>query len=99
MPKEEAVTAQAALLRVLIAGEADGPEIVRKIRDWTEGQVDLDEATFMSTVLALEGLGLIERHDGLADQRTGGPHVTFALTPTGHASAVEILAASLTRKA
>ena len=99
MSKDEPVTPQAALLRVLITGETDGPEIIRKIRDWTGGAIDLDEPTFASTVLALVDSGLVERHQGTPDKRSGEVHMTFALTPAGHASAVEILAASLTRNA
>ncbi|MBN2574880.1 MAG: hypothetical protein JXP73_09975 [Deltaproteobacteria bacterium] len=98
MRPEEIVTPQAALLRVLFGGETDAPEIVRKIRDWTEGQVDLDEPAFAATVLALQDAGLVERHQGAPDKRTGEVPVTYALTQAGHASAVEILADSLTRK-
>jgi DNA-binding PadR family transcriptional regulator len=99
MNQAESVTPQAALLRVLITGESDGPEIMRKIKDWTEGHIDLDEPAFTATVSELEGSGLVERRRGTLDKRTGEAHVTFALTTAGHASAVEILAASLTRNA
>ena len=98
MSHAQSVTPQAALLRVLISGASDAQEIMRKIKDWTEGRIDLDEPTFATTVLALEGSGLVERHQGATDKRTGQPHVTFSLTSAGHASAVEVLAASLTRK-
>ncbi len=99
MSQAQTVTPQAALLRVLIAGESDGPELMRKIKDWTEGHIDLDEPAFTQTVCELEGSGLIERRRRAPDKRTGEAHETFALTTAGHASAVEILAASLTRKA
>jgi DNA-binding PadR family transcriptional regulator len=92
------VTPQAALLRVLINGESDGTDLVRKIRDWTEGQVELDEPGLEAAVRELESSGLIERRQGAPDKRTGQVHVTFALTPAGQASAREILAESLTRK-
>jgi DNA-binding PadR family transcriptional regulator len=98
MSHAESVTPQAALLRVLISGEGNGSEIMRKIKDWTEGRIDLDEPAFAAVVLELEGSGLVERRQGALDKRTGQPHVTFALTTAGHASAVEILATSLTRK-
>jgi DNA-binding PadR family transcriptional regulator len=98
MPKEEAVTAQAALLRVLFTGKASGPEIMRKIRDWNAGHVAIDEPTFATTVLALEAAGLVERVETAAGQRGDDGHPTFALTPAGQTSAVELLAASLTRK-
>ena len=99
MSQPEPVTPQSALLRVLISGESDGPEIVRRIRDWTEGRIDLDESAFSEAVLALEGAGLVERHPGAPDKRTGEPQVTYALTPAGRSSGLEVLADSLTRKA
>ncbi len=98
MNRLASVTPQSALLRVLIRGETEAPEIVRKIRDWTEGGIDLDEAAFTETVTALESSGLVERHQGPVDKRTGAPQVTYTLTPAGRASAVDILADSLTRK-
>lgn len=98
MSPSEPGTPQAALLRVLIAGETEAPELIRRIRDWTEGRIALDELTFASTVAAAESAGLVERHQGVPDRRTGTSHVTWALTPAGRTSAVEILAESLTRK-
>ena len=98
MSHDETVTPKAALLRVLFGGETDGPELMRKIKDWTEGRIDLDEPAFTATVLALQDAGLVERHQGAPDKRTGEAQVTYALPQAGHASAVEILADSLTRK-
>jgi DNA-binding PadR family transcriptional regulator len=92
------VTPEAALLRVLIAGESEAPEIIRKIRDWTDGQIDLDERQLIAAIRDLETTGLVERHAGATDKRTGQPRLMYALTPSGHSSAVQILAASLTRK-
>jgi len=92
------ITPQAALLRVLITGESDGAEIMRRIRDWTDGQMQLDEIGLADTIASLERSGLVERRSGAPDKRTGQARPTFALTAAGHASAVEILAASLTRK-
>ncbi len=90
-------TPQAALLRVLINGESDGPDIVRKVRDWTEGQIDLDEQVLATVIADLESTGLVERRTA-PDKRTGQPRTVFALTAAGKASALEVLAASLTRK-
>jgi DNA-binding PadR family transcriptional regulator len=98
MSHAASVTPQAALLRVLINGEADPAELMRKIRDWTDGGIDLDEPGLEATVRALEDSGLVERRHGPPDKRTGQAHVSFALTPAGQASAREILAESLTRK-
>ena len=98
MSQGSSITPQAALLRVLISGESDGPELMRKVRDWTGGKIDLDEQAFLTAIHDLEIAGLVECHAGAADKRTGLPRQTHALTPAGHASAMEILAASLTRK-
>jgi DNA-binding MarR family transcriptional regulator len=98
MPSRASALPQAALLRVLLPGEAEAPELMRKIRDWTQGRLELDAAAFAQTVDAAERAGLIERHEGPADKRTGAPHVTWSLTAAGRASAVEILADSLIRK-
>jgi len=98
MSQEPSITPQTALLRVLITGECDGPEVIRKVRDWTEGKIELDERSLAETLASLESAGLIERRCGSIDKRTGLARNTFALTAAGHTSAVEILAASLTRK-
>ena len=98
MSHEAPVTPQAALLRVLINGESEGADLVRKIRDWTQGQIELDEPGLEAAARELESAGLIERRQGPPDKRTGHGHVTFALTPAGQASAREILAESLTRR-
>jgi DNA-binding PadR family transcriptional regulator len=98
MSQGSSITPQAALLRVLIAGESDEPEIMRKVRDWTGGTVELDEQSFLAAIHELETTGLVECHTGAADKRTGQPRQTYTLTSAGHTSAMEILAASLTRK-
>jgi len=92
------VTPQAALLRVLITGESDGPEAIRKVRDWTDGQIQLDEESFATTMSELENSGLVERRTSSVDKRTGQPRTTYALTAAGKTSALGVLAASLTRK-
>jgi DNA-binding PadR family transcriptional regulator len=98
MTQEPPVTPQAALLRVLITGESEGPEIIRKVRDWTDGQIQLDEQAFADAMADLESTGLVERRAAPGDKRAGQVRTTFALTTTGKSSALEILAASLTRK-
>jgi DNA-binding PadR family transcriptional regulator len=98
MSQGPAVTPQAALLRVLISGEMDGPELIRKVVDWTGGQIALDAVTFAAAIRDLEGQSLVESHAGATEKRSGLPRQTFALTAAGHKAAMEILAASLTRK-
>lgn len=98
MSQGPSVTPQAALLRVLIAGEYDGAELIRKVQDWTSGEIILDEQSLAAAIDDLQSQGLIERHAGAMERRTGQPRQMFALTPSGHKAAMEILAASLTRK-
>jgi DNA-binding PadR family transcriptional regulator len=98
MTQEPPITPQAALLRVLINGESEGSEIIRKVHDWTNGQIQLDEQAFADAMADLERTGLVEKHAAPSDKRAGQMRTTFALTATGKSSALEILAASLTRK-
>jgi DNA-binding PadR family transcriptional regulator len=98
MSQGSSITPHAALLRVLIPGESEGPELIRKVRDWTEGKIELDDPVFVAVIQELETSGLVEHHLGAADKRTGEPHLTYALTPAGKVSAMAILAASLTRR-
>lgn len=93
------VTPQAALLRVLVSGESDGPDLIRKVREWTDGRIELDDVTFASTMSELEKAGMVERRSGALDKRTAQPRTLFALTAVGRTSALNVLAASLTRKA
>jgi len=97
MRQGSSITPQAALLRVLISGESDGPELMRKVRDWTAGEIDLDEVGFAAAIQELEMSGLVEHHAGAADKRSGEARMNYVLTPAGKTSAMAILAASLTR--
>ncbi len=98
MTEGPVVTPQAALLRVMVSGESDGPELIRRVREWTDGAIQLDDEAFASMMRALEDGGLVERHSGIVDKRAAQPRTLFALTATGRKSALEVLAASLTRK-
>ncbi len=97
MGQQPSVTAETALLRVLINGECDGAELIRKVRDWTDGAIDLDEAGFQAAIADLQKKALVESKAGSTDKRSGQERQTWALTPDGQAAAMEILAASLTR--
>ncbi len=99
MSLEPVVTPEAALLRVLVSGESDGPDLIRKVRDWTDGKIQLDDEAFAGAITGLENGGLVERHSGSIDKRSAQPRTLFALTTAGRKSALEVLAASLTRKA
>jgi DNA-binding PadR family transcriptional regulator len=92
------VTPEAALLRVLVSGESDGPDLIRRVREWTDGTIRLDDAAFAAAITGLENGGLVERRTGSVDKRTAQPRTLFTLTTAGRKSALEVLAASLTRK-
>lgn len=96
--RELLVTPQAALLRVLISGESDGAQIIHKVREWTDGQIRLDDGTLATAISELERRGLVEHRSGPVDKRSGQPRTTFVLTAAGKTSALQVLAASLTRK-
>jgi DNA-binding PadR family transcriptional regulator len=96
MGQTPSITAETALLRVLINGECDGAELIRKVRDWTDGAIDLDEAGFQAAMSDLRNKALVESQAGATDKRSGQPRQTYLLTPDGQAAAMEILAASLT---
>lgn len=99
MGREPSITAETALLRVLINGQCESSEIIRKVRDWTEGAVDLDQAAFETAIADLQNKALVEeKTDVSTDKRGGQSRHTYVLTPDGQAAAMEILAASLTRK-
>jgi DNA-binding PadR family transcriptional regulator len=97
MGQHPSITAETALLRVLINGECDGAELIRKVHDWTDGAIQLDEAAFQAAIDDLQNKALVEPRTGAPDKRSGQPRRTYVLTPDGQAAAMEILAASLTR--
>jgi DNA-binding PadR family transcriptional regulator len=97
MGQNPSITAETALLRVLINGECDGAELMRKVRDWTDGTIDLDEAGFLAAIEDLQKKALVESQAGATDKRSGQLRQAYVLTPDGQAAAMEILAASLTR--
>ena len=97
MGQNPSITAETALLRVLINGECGGAELIRKVRDWTDGAIDLDEAGFQAAICDLREKALVESPPGATNKRSGHLRQTYVLTPDGQAAAMEILAASLTR--
>jgi DNA-binding PadR family transcriptional regulator len=97
MGQNPSITAETALLRVLINGECDGAELIRKVRDWTDGAIDLDEAGFLAAIDDLQKKALVESPPGVTDKHSGQLRQSYVLTPDGQSAAMEILAASLTR--
>jgi DNA-binding PadR family transcriptional regulator len=91
------ITAEAALLRVLINGEAIGLELTTRVREWTNGKLMLDDQSFYAAVRTLEEQGLVTSFmSEPAGQRGGQPRRYYKLTAAGQRAALEVLTASLT---
>jgi len=93
------ITPEAALLRVLIMGESYGLELTRRVREWTNGKLMLDDQVFYQAMHTLEERGLVETQMSEPDgQRGGQPRRYYKLTAAGQRAALEVLTASLTGK-
>ncbi len=91
------VSPESALLRVLITGEGYGLELTRRVREWTNGKLVLDDQRFYQAVQVLEEQGLVESHmSEPVGQRGGQPRRYYKLTAAGQRAALEVLTASLT---
>ena len=93
------VTPEAALLRVLITGEAIGLDLATRVREWTNGKLMLDDETFYQAMQVLEEQALVESYmSEPTGQRGGQPRRYYKLTAAGQRAALEVLTASLTGK-
>ena len=91
------ITPEAALLRVLIMGESYGLELTRRVREWTNGKMMLDDQVFYQAMRVLEDQSLVESEMSEPDgQRGGQPRRYYKLTAAGQRAALEVLTASLT---
>jgi len=91
------ITPEAALLRVLIMGETYGLELTRRVREWTNGKMMLDDQVFYQAMRVLEDQSLVESEMSEPDgQRGGQPRRYYKLTAAGQRAALEVLTASLT---
>ena len=91
------ITPEAALLRVLIMGETYGLELTRRVREWTNGKMMLDDQVFYQAMRVLEDQSLVESEMSEPDgQRGGHPRRYYKLTAAGQRAALEVLTASLT---
>jgi DNA-binding PadR family transcriptional regulator len=91
------ITPEAALLRVLITGEGYGLELARRVREWTNGRLMLDDQTFYQAMQVLEEQALVESYmSEPTGQRGGQPRRYYKLTAAGQRAALEVLTASLT---
>jgi PadR family transcriptional regulator, regulatory protein PadR len=93
----EPITPEAALLRVLITGEAYGLDLTRRVREWTNGKIMLNDDSFYQAIRKLEAQGLVDSYmSEPTGQRGGQPRRYYKLTAAGQRAALEILTASLT---
>lgn len=91
------VTAEQALLRVLIMGEGIGLELTARVREWTNGKLMLDDESFYAAMRTLEEQALVtSTMSEPAGQRGGQPRRYYKLTAAGQRAALEVLTASLT---
>jgi len=91
------ITPEAALLRVLIQGETYGLELTRRVREWTNGKLMLEDQVFYQAMQVLEEQGLVETYmSEPSGQRGGQPRRYYKLTAAGQRAALEVLTASLT---
>lgn len=85
------------MLRVLITGEGFGLELARRVREWTNGKLMLDDDSFYQAIRALEERALVESYmSEPTGQRGGQPRRYYKLTAAGQRAALEVLTASLT---
>ena len=74
-----------------------GAENTRRVQEWTNGAVMLDDESFYKTIRGLEEQGLVDSHmSEPMGQRGGQPRRYYKLTADGQRAALEILTASLT---
>ena len=91
------ISPEAALLRVLIQGESYGLELTRRVREWTNGKLMLDDQVFYQAMRVLEEQALVESWmSEPVGQRGGQPRRYYKLTAAGQRAALEVLTASLT---
>jgi PadR family transcriptional regulator, regulatory protein PadR len=91
------ITPEAALLRVLITGEGYGLELTRRVKEWTNGKLMLEDEAFYQAIHALQEKGLVESYmSEPVGQRGGQPRRYYKLTVAGQRAALEVLTASLT---
>jgi DNA-binding PadR family transcriptional regulator len=94
-----ALTPEAALLRVLITGEGYGLELMRRVSEWTDGKLMLEDQTFYAAIRALEAHSLVESYmSEPIGQRGGQPRRYYKLTAAGQRAALQVLTATLTGK-
>ena len=81
---ESPLTAKAAILQVLMDGEAFGLEIAERVRERTEGKIELGPGSLYPALKGLERSGLLESWNGPPlEQRGGRPRRYYKLTADG----------------
>ena len=83
------VTAQGALLQVLIDGEGYGLELIERVAARTKGKVALGQGSVYPALRGLEADGLVKsREADPTPERGGRPRVYYKLTAAGQREAI-----------
>lgn len=78
-------------------GEGYGLELARRVREWTNGRIMLDDQVFYQAMQVLEEQALVESYmSEPTGQRGGQPRRYYKLTAAGQRAALEVLTATLT---
>ncbi|MFP2905951.1 PadR family transcriptional regulator [Pyxidicoccus sp. 3LFB2] len=84
------MTAKAAILSVLISGKSFGLEIITRVKERTDGRIELNEGSVYPALKAMEREGLLRSFDGEPmPERGGRPRRYYELTGEGRRAAIE----------
>lgn len=84
------VSARAALLQALIAGEGYGLELIERVEQRTKGAVKLRQGSVYPALRDLEDEGLVKSYEGEPiPERGGRPRRYYRLTAKGQRAALE----------
>ena len=84
------MSAKAALLQALIAGESFGLELIDRVKERTDGKVNLGQGSVYPALRDLEREGLVKSHEGPPKPERGGrPRRYYKITAEGRKAAFE----------
>ncbi|HEY2030783.1 MAG TPA: PadR family transcriptional regulator [Myxococcales bacterium] len=87
---ETIITAQAALLQALIRGPGYGLDLIDRVREQTDGRVDLKNGSVYPALRTLEREGFVTSYEADASRERGGrPRRYYKLTAEGRRAAAE----------
>lgn len=87
---ESPITARAALLQTLAAGDGFGLELIERVRVCTAGVVNLHQGSAYPALRALEREGLVTSREVQGPAERGGrPRIYYRLTAAGRKAAAK----------